>query len=189
MVDSGAPGIGFINRPFVQQHGLKLNRLSRYIDVTGFTGKRTTAGRITHVASLQLEHKGHKEKISLFVTTLGKHDVILGLPWMKKHKVTLDWANYKLNFTAPNCKKPQPDLVREQLLPPPRPEPQIREVRTSLVCSSARVGDLLFTQRLDPPRDYQIINITFSRFPYPTAAYSMGFTAWIENKVTTTSRN
>jgi hypothetical protein len=31
------------------------------------------------------------------------------------------------------------------------------------VCSSAGVGDLLlFTQRLDPPRDYQIINITFN---------------------------
>jgi hypothetical protein len=31
------------------------------------------------------------------------------------------------------------------------------------VCSSARVGDLLFfTQRLDPPRDCQIIHTTFN---------------------------
>jgi hypothetical protein len=34
------------------------------------------------------------------------------------------------------------------------------------VCSSARVGDLFFfTQRLDPPRDCQIIHTTFNPPP------------------------
>jgi hypothetical protein len=107
MVDSGATGIGFIDRLFAQQHGLKLKRLPQHIDLFGFNGTRIVTGRITHAVPLKLEHEGHKEKISLFVTTLGKHSVILGLPWMRKHKVAFDWVNEKLRFTAQRCKNHQ----------------------------------------------------------------------------------
>jgi hypothetical protein len=107
MIDSGATGVGFIDRLFAQQHDLNLKRLPRHIDLFGFNGTRIITGRITHVVPLELEYEGHKEKISLFVTTLGKHPIILGLPWMRKHEVVFDWVNRKLRFTAQRCENHQ----------------------------------------------------------------------------------
>jgi len=104
LIDTGASGIGFINKIFAQDNGFTLTPLDRHIDVFGFNGKRTVSGRITHVAVLRLRYLNHEELIKLFVTTLG-HPVILGQPWMKLHKVTIDWDNLKLLFTASRCKQ------------------------------------------------------------------------------------
>ena len=104
LVDTGASGIGFINKIFAQDNGFTLTPLNRHIDVFGFDGKRTVSGRITHVVALRLRYLNHEELIKLFVTTLG-HPVILGQPWMKLHKVVIDWDNLKLLFTAPRCKQ------------------------------------------------------------------------------------
>jgi len=104
LIDTGASGIGFINKIFAQDNGFTLTPLDRHIDVFGFDGKRTVSGRITHVVFLRLRYLNHEELIRLFVTTLG-HSVILGQPWMKLHKVTIDWDNLKLLFTASRCKQ------------------------------------------------------------------------------------
>ena len=79
LIDTGASGIGFINKIFAQDNGFTLTPLDRHIDVFGFNGKRTVSGRITHVAVLRLRYLNHEELIKLFVTTLG-HPVILGQP-------------------------------------------------------------------------------------------------------------
>jgi hypothetical protein len=104
LIDTGASGIGFINKIFAQDNGFTLTPLDRHIDVFGFNGKRTVSGRITHITALRLRYLDHEESIKLFVTTLG-HPVILGQPWMKLHKVTIDWDNLKLIFTASRCKQ------------------------------------------------------------------------------------
>src|SRR5258708_2395098 len=103
MVDSGATGIGFISHSAAQQLRLQYKKLERTIDLSGFDGKRKIESRVTHVAPLKLEYQGHRESISLFVTNLGKHDIILGLPWMKKHKIVPDWDSCTLQFTAIEC--------------------------------------------------------------------------------------
>ena len=105
MVDSGATGLGFISRQFAQEHGFLTTPLDRYIDLFGFDGTRVLRGRITHVVRLQLEHDSHLETISLFVTTLGKHRIILGFPWMKRHKIIPDWRQQKLRFTSGRCQR------------------------------------------------------------------------------------
>src|SRR5271170_1820418 len=70
LVDTGASGIGFINKIFAQDNGFTLTPLNRHIDVFGFDGKRTVSGRITHIVTLRLRYLKHKELIKLFVTTL-----------------------------------------------------------------------------------------------------------------------
>jgi hypothetical protein len=47
-----------------------------------------------------MNYQGHQESISLYITNLGKHDIILGLPWMKEHRVVLDYETYILKCTA-----------------------------------------------------------------------------------------
>jgi Reverse transcriptase (RNA-dependent DNA polymerase)/RNase H-like domain found in reverse transcriptase len=103
MVDSGATGLGFIDSTYARTHGLKTKRLPKRINLYGFDGSRSIAGSIRRHISLDLEYNGHLEKIFLYVTTLGSHDVILGLPWMKKHEIIPDWKNKKLLPTAEAC--------------------------------------------------------------------------------------
>ena len=117
LIDTGASGIGFINKIFARENGFTLTPLDRHIDVFGFDGKRTVSGRITHVVTLRLRYLNHEELIKLFVTTLG-HPVILGQPWMKLHKVTIDWDNLKLLFTASRCK--------QKCLTTYRPDPELK---------------------------------------------------------------
>ena len=151
MVDSGATGFGFIDQTFAQEYGLKTKRLDKYINLYGFDGSKSIAGKIRRYVSLSLDYDGHKEKISLYVTVLGKHDVILGLPWMKKHEIIPDWKNKKLLPTSESCVRhyaksdPKMDLksesesqssskekkVRFNLVPEYEPESDMKsEIRT-----------------------------------------------------------
>lgn len=103
LLDTGAAGIGFVNKTFAQQHALKLKELARHIDLYAFDGKRISTGRITHTARVRLEQDGHTESIELFVTTLGRQHIILGLPWMKRHKVVIKWDRKSLRYTSGRC--------------------------------------------------------------------------------------
>jgi hypothetical protein len=105
MVDSGASGIGYINRSFAQQEHLVLRRLARPISIFGFDGEEIVHGRITHAAHVKIHYLNHTERIRLFVTTLGKHAAILGLPWMKKHGAVPDWDAQIIRFTNSRCQR------------------------------------------------------------------------------------
>jgi hypothetical protein len=103
MVDTGATGLGFIDRSFAQEHDLKRQQLERYIELFGYNDSRTPAGRVTHVIFLKLDYQGHKETIKLFETDLGKHQIILGQPWMERHRMIPNWDERTLICTADDC--------------------------------------------------------------------------------------
>ena len=79
LVDTGASGIGFINKIFIQDNSFTLTPLNRHINIFKFDSKYTVSGRITYIVALRLQYLNHKELIKLFITTLG-HLVILRQP-------------------------------------------------------------------------------------------------------------
>ena len=103
LVDTGATGCGYINRDLAHNLNLVLTPLKRPIIPYGFDGKELENGTITHTVRLQLGHANHKEYIKLYVTTLGKHDLILGQPWIYHHKIAFDWMNKQLHFNSSRC--------------------------------------------------------------------------------------
>ena len=105
MVDSGAEGIAFIDREFTRRHDFRTEELERYFDLNGFNGDKLLTSRVTHAVRLQLEHAGHREDLLLYVTTLGRKSMILGYPWMRRHKVVPDWDREVLKFTSGKCRK------------------------------------------------------------------------------------
>jgi hypothetical protein len=144
MVDSGATGKGFISHSAAQQLGLKYKKLERAIELSGFDGKRKLESRVTHVAPLKMNYQGHQESISLYVTNLGKHDIILGLPWMKEHRVVLDYETCTLKCTALKCKDHylRSDAVAEEQIKDPSSEELRNKTQTSLdIC---RIGTAPF---------------------------------------------
>jgi len=45
----------------------------------------------------------HEESITLDVTPVGKHNLILGLPWCTYHGVQFDWHYLDINQWSPEC--------------------------------------------------------------------------------------
>jgi dUTP pyrophosphatase len=46
---------------------------------------------------------GHTEEILLNIAPIGKHEVILGLPWFRYHGVQFDWDNGDIAQWSPKC--------------------------------------------------------------------------------------
>ncbi|KAM4061999.1 hypothetical protein HRG_013492 [Hirsutella rhossiliensis] len=82
MLDSGATGKGFIDESFAHANKLTLYELRNRRRLNVVDGRPSSAGDITHVVKLNMEIKGHKEKMLFYVTKLGKYNVILGKPWL-----------------------------------------------------------------------------------------------------------
>src|SRR5258708_8318859 len=79
---------------------------------------------VTHQANITLvTQHGHTENILLDITPIGKHDIILGLPWCTFHGVQFDWKHMDITRWSPNCERrcfPSTDLssLSVQLLDP-----------------------------------------------------------------------
>lgn len=59
---------------------------------------------ITHEASgVHLDIQGHQERISLDVLGVATHDIILGLPWLRKHNPRINWKKQQLSFDNCDC--------------------------------------------------------------------------------------
>jgi hypothetical protein len=135
IVDSGATGKAFMNASFAQRHGFKRTRLNQSIDLKAFNGTRTISARVTHAVKLYMRHEDHQEFILMYLTTLGKHDFILGQPWNWEHEVNIDYCQSKLRFGAEACKnhllpEPEPRSVLLDQLPETFATPPLAKSRT-----------------------------------------------------------
>ena len=99
-VDSGAGG-KFINQNYVQTKGFRKERLSEPIKVYNVDGTPNKQGIIGYYVNLNIEIHGRKWKEQLLVTGLGKHRIILGLPWLRKTNPIIDWEKRTLEWRNP----------------------------------------------------------------------------------------
>ena len=58
------------------------------------------ASRIIHTTTLKLDLLGHKETLKLFLSNLGKYELILGRKWLRKHNPSINWAEVSINFCS-----------------------------------------------------------------------------------------
>ena len=90
MIDSGAEGI-FLNQKYVDVNQVSSSRLAREIPVVNIDGSKNSGGRITRCATMRMQVEDHSEILRFLITDLGKDDLILGLPWLRKHNPSVDW--------------------------------------------------------------------------------------------------
>jgi RNase H-like domain found in reverse transcriptase/Reverse transcriptase (RNA-dependent DNA polymerase)/Retroviral aspartyl protease len=98
LLDSGATDC-FIDYEFVNQLKLPLIKLDRAIPVYNVDGSSNNAGSITHKCEVTMRFKDHYELIRLYVTQLGKTNVILGHSWLKRHNAIIDWTNGEITMS------------------------------------------------------------------------------------------
>jgi hypothetical protein len=45
----------------------------------------------------------HQETLTAYLTSLGHYPIILGIPWLKKHNITINFAKNNIQFSSPSC--------------------------------------------------------------------------------------
>ena len=91
LVDCGATG-DFIDEHFVERSKIPTRKLSQPILVYNVDGSLNEAGSITKVTDMIMTYKGHSDQILLAVMQLRKQDTILGMTWLKKHNLEIDFT-------------------------------------------------------------------------------------------------
>jgi len=78
LLDNGATGI-FVNKKFVEEHGFKLEKLDRPVEVKNVDGTSNSRGNITHELECNVFYRGYYERLRMDVCNLGRMKMILGI--------------------------------------------------------------------------------------------------------------
>ena len=109
LLDTGATRHAFIDESMVrticEQLQIEPQKLTKPKPVRGFDGRR--APNITHAIYPTMTMQDHRENLlPLLITKLGQHGMILGKPWMRKHRLLLDMKDDKIMFWPEHCTHP-----------------------------------------------------------------------------------
>ena len=96
MIDLGATE-HFIDQEFCNKHGIKMIRAKNQRDIYLADGKPSAMGPVTHMTKVPMDISSHREVATFQVANLENHEVILGMPWLRKHNLTIDWIDEKIN--------------------------------------------------------------------------------------------
>jgi hypothetical protein len=110
MVDSGAMG-NYIDPAVVSAHDICTRvKEESYSLVMADGGQASYRDGTVDIETFPLAMLGgeHMEEIVLDVTELGKHEIILGMPWIKKHNPIIDWKKGTLDLTRCKCQSSVP---------------------------------------------------------------------------------
>ncbi|KAI5115438.1 hypothetical protein M0805_004383 [Coniferiporia weirii] len=91
LIDSGAEG-KFIDAKFVIKHRIPTKPLARPIHVRNVDRTPNQHGTITRFTWRLIKIGGRSITTTFLITSLGREDVILGLPWLKRHNPAIDWT-------------------------------------------------------------------------------------------------
>src|SRR5271168_2223377 len=101
MIDLGATG-NFLATRMVKSLGLPTQKRKKpytleVVDGTLLSDKES--GLITsETPLLDLTSKGYFERIKLDIVPLGRHQIILGVPWLRRHNPSIDWKKGTVQF-------------------------------------------------------------------------------------------
>lgn len=104
-IDTGASGYAFIHKEFAHYHSVDLFPLNTPCELEVIDGRPVASGNITHLSHLGQDNNEHKEHAPFFVTKLGHYPLVLEIPWMKHHDMTIRFSSNQVSFTSEKCKR------------------------------------------------------------------------------------
>lgn len=113
LIDSRAGGV-FIDKRFVKRERLEQRKLMEPIKVLNTDGMVNRTGLITHFTQQTLEIGGTTRTINLMVTTLGKENIILGMPWLKQVNPNINWIKGTLDIREMQLKNASTSETQEE---------------------------------------------------------------------------
>ena len=110
IIDCGATG-SFIDPELVALAEFPMKKLDRQVKAYNVDGTTNSKGNIIWETNIDLLFPKHRENIKLMVLNLGRKQIILGMPWLKKWNPVIDWVNKRISI---------PKLVGRRDVVPPR---------------------------------------------------------------------
>ena len=97
LIDSGAQE-KFIDKVVTLKLGLKEVPLQQNIPVYNIDGTLNKLGQICTKVKLPIKIGERNIKEELYITHLGKNEIILGFDWLQKHNPRINWKTSTLDF-------------------------------------------------------------------------------------------
>ena len=103
MVDCGGQG-SFINDNLLKSYKLPRLPKQQTVSLVLADGLPSKAGHITHYNPLVLRTAGNEELLGLDIAPTS-HDIILGMPWLKRHDPAIRFGSNCLTFDSQYCQE------------------------------------------------------------------------------------
>lgn len=103
LIDCGATGYAFIDEEFARHHNFPLYALNTPRVIEVIDGRPIMSGEVKYITKLKLVIDKHVEEIPLFVTHLGHYPIVLGIPWLRRHDVSIRWSTNSITFDSDYC--------------------------------------------------------------------------------------
>jgi len=97
LLDSRATGL-FVDKKVVEEHGFKLEKLDRPIEVKNMDGTSNSGGRITHKLECNVFYKRHSKRLRMDVCDLGRTKIILGMSLLAPHNPEINWETREVKI-------------------------------------------------------------------------------------------
>src|SRR5271170_7549565 len=94
----------FINNDFSQQYQLSCRPKSFPVSLVLADGSQSQAGPLTQYNSVLLCTVCNEELLGLDIAPTS-HNIILGMPWLKKHDPAIQFGRQELTFDSPFCQQ------------------------------------------------------------------------------------
>ena len=98
LLDSGATGL-VISEEFARRHKFKRMKLERPVYVRNVDSMLNYVGPIVDIVEVEIFFKGHKERTLIDVIGGQKWSVILGMPWLGRYNLEIDWKTGEVKMT------------------------------------------------------------------------------------------
>lgn len=95
LLDSGATNL-FVHWNFVRKHRIPTKAYARPRTIRNVDNTVNTLGQVTNFIEATLKIGNHEEVTRFAITDIGEDDIILGLPWLRKHNPAVNWRKGQL---------------------------------------------------------------------------------------------
>jgi hypothetical protein len=89
-----------VDKDFVRHHQLEEKELREPRELEVIDGRPIESGTITTIAELNIGIRSHQEEPPAFVMKLGHYPIILGLPWLQLHDVTIKFQAQRIGYQS-----------------------------------------------------------------------------------------
>jgi hypothetical protein len=103
LIDCGCTGLSFINDEFTHQHNFPHYYLKTPKTIAVIDRQPISSSNITEYIHIDCTIGDHHEKRIAYVASIGHYTLILGIPWLKKHDVNINFPKMDIQSPSPNC--------------------------------------------------------------------------------------
>ena len=123
-----------ISRKLQKQLKIQDHKKEKPYELTVFNGTTLKGREVTHhTRPLEMKLQQHHERLPFDIIDLADHEVVLGLPWLRKWNPRIDWITHEVRVRRSNNRHERPGQRKETLADERKP---LRMASKKLVAAS-----------------------------------------------------